>query len=65
MSDKAWKVFIFICVVTVVLVILAIEHQTSEKNKGACEDVGGVYQVVDREYSQMHKRHVDVYGCVK
>lgn len=65
MNDRAWKVFIGIILVFVVGAILIIEYQTDRKNKEACEDIGGAYQVVDREYSQAHKRHVDVYGCVK
>lgn len=49
--------------ITLFLSIFYIAIKNDEKNKGACEKIGGHYIVVGHE--QSGKTRVAIYGCVK
>jgi len=48
-----------------IVLMIAGAIQDEKENKNACEDIGGAYVVIKREYSVSLKQVVDVYGCVK
>lgn len=64
---KDYFYFILGAIVLVGLITLAVllEERSKEEQLRACEDIGGEYIVIDREWSAVTKTTVDVYGCVK
>jgi hypothetical protein len=55
-------VILFIIITTVLIVNW---NSSVEKERNACKNIGGTYQVIDKQYDASTSTYVDVYGCIK
>lgn len=56
---------LIICVVSVIMILLFIDYMNGKNNKNECEEIGGKYVIVDKQWNVSTKTYIDIYGCVK